>query len=135
MIPLTMKQRESSAFYYMLSMNYRPEKQERKTMGLREYFDIVISQEMALGLISDNQEKSKLRRSLLRWIDWFLCHILLCGREAFYDTLQGIVLHQKVPSKHNDLDAFQCVCIWVCPYVYLFLSVSVSECVRTYICF
>lgn len=57
MIPLTMKQRESSAFYYMLALNYRNEKQhfKKKTKGLRQYLDIVITQEMALGLLAGNR--------------------------------------------------------------------------------
>ena len=63
-----MKQRESSAFYYMLALNYRNEKQilKRKTKGLREYFDIVVTQEMALGLVANNQHLDKRQPSFLR---------------------------------------------------------------------
>ena len=68
MIPLTMKQRESSAFYYMLALNYRNEKQimKRKAKDLREYFDIVVTQEMALGLVAHNRDLDRQQQSFFR---------------------------------------------------------------------
>ena len=61
MIPLTMKQRESSAFYYMLALNYRQERQNfrTRTKGLRDYLDIIITQEMALGILAKNKDADK----------------------------------------------------------------------------
>eukprot|EP00795_Rhopilema_esculentum_P006902 gene6902-12513_t len=58
MIPLIMRQRESSAFYYMLALSYRKENQtsKRYVKDLREFLDVIISQETALGLVSPDKE-------------------------------------------------------------------------------
>ena len=68
MIPLTMRQRESSSFYYMLAVNYRQESKSfrRKRDSLREYFDIVITQEMALGLLANTRDTREGDRFYIR---------------------------------------------------------------------